>query len=210
MQTFRDPEIEPFQKSKFAKYSLAGLINGPIFKIPIPTRLKCLIRIPIMTPNRTQCVLEIACDKSATEPQFSPDWKKLQLAVVYDCNYRGVTEQIGSRRVHIFGLTWTRQTFIWLSPKSFWINPIAKPDKNQIQGFTLNRCGKGEGILRFCTGSRFGPFWHRNFELHSKKDFNPYELSDFERFYHEYNRILQNIPSKLRRKLPDQHILFDR
>jgi hypothetical protein len=208
MKTFRDPEIEPFTKSKFLKYSLVGLINAPVLKIPIPNRSICLIRIPIITPNRTQCILEIACPSFENEPKFSRDWKELQLFVAYDCNYRGVTEQIGERRVHIFGLTWTRQTFIWLSPKKFWVDPIAKSDKNQIIGFSLKRCGKGEGILRYSNGSRFGQFWHRNFDLHSG-DFNPYVLTDLERFYNVYNQILRNIPSgKFRKLFPEQQILF--
>jgi hypothetical protein len=209
MKTFRDPEIETFQKSKFVKYSIIGLINGPIFKIPIPTRLLCLIRIPIITPNRTQCILEIASRNNENEPQFSPDWKDLQMTVIYDCSYRGMTELIGSRRVHIFGLTWSRQTFIYLSPRDFWICPIEKSDENQILGFVRKRCGRGEGILRFSNGSRFGPVWHNNFELHSQKNFHPYNLSDLERFYSQYRRVLLNLSyGKLRKRHPEQHILF--
>jgi hypothetical protein len=187
-KTFRDPEIEPFTRSKFDKYSLAGIINGPILKIPIPQKLLCLIRVPIITPNYTQLILEISCKNFENEPKFAPSWEELQMIIVFDCNYRGVTEQIASRRAHIFSLNWSRQTFIWLSPRGFWINPIAKPDPNQPLSLSFTRCGKGEGFLRYSIGSRFGPFWHDNFDIHSTKDLNPYQLSDFEEFHVQYHR----------------------
>jgi hypothetical protein len=211
MTTLRDPEIEHFAKG--TNYSVVGIINGPPLKIPIPKFSKCIQRIPVITPNFTQCIIEIESKKVATELRFYPDWRDLQLVVLHGIKYRGVTEQVfPNKRVHIFRLNQEIDhfTYVWLSAKNFWINPIKKPDQDIFPEFTLARCGKGEGILNVSSGSQFGSYWEKSLfkDIHSATDLYPYDLTYLKNFRDHFNRSLKNISSgKLRKRLPDQHFL---
>ena len=211
MTTFRDPEIENF--SKGTNYSVIGIINGQPMKIPIPRFFKCIQRIPFITPESTQCIIEIESKKIETELQFYPNWRDLQLIIFQRIKYWGVTEHVfPNKKVHIFRLNQdnNRFTFVWLSAIKFWINPIKKPDQGTTPEFTLARYGKGEGILNVSSGSQFGAYWEKSpfRDIHSATDLHPYNLSIIESFRDHFNRRLKNIPSgKLRNKRPDQYFL---
>ena len=212
MSTFRDPETENFTRGTMQ--SVIGIINAPPIKIPYPRFFKCIQRIPIITPNFTQCIIEVESETLGTELVFYKNWRDLQFVAFQGIIYRGVTKQIiANKNVHIFRLIQNKNPFsyVWLSAENIWINPIKIPDPDQLPEFTLARCGKGEGILNMSPGSKFGLYWINSpfKNLHSVVDLHPYNFSDMEKFYDCYNRCLKNIPSgKLRNFLPDQHLLF--
>jgi hypothetical protein len=212
MYTFRDPETENFTKG--TNYSVIGIINGPPMKIPYPKFSKCIQRIPMITPDSTQCIVEVESKTIETELKFYENWRDLQLVVFQRISYRGVTRQITlNKRVHIFRLNQEKNpyNYVWLSAKNFWINPIKTSDADQLPQFTLTRFGKGEGILNESSGSQFGSYWLKSplRNIHSATDLHPYNLTYLEKFRDNFNRSLKNIRSgKLRNRLPDRHFLF--
>jgi len=116
-----------------ARYSIIGLINGQVLKIPYATG-KVLQRVPVITPKLSQMVLEIWNSDLEFEPVFSENWKNLQMIFCKGTAYHGIASMgTADRVVHIFRLNQRdakATRFVWLSADrpNFWDDPISMKD----------------------------------------------------------------------------------
>ena len=126
-----DPAVHPIENNKY--YTVAGIINAQI-----STRVyqsgKVRQRVVFLTPKRTQCCLEIWSDNIENlKPNFSENWKDLQLIMVVGARYHGISHINDQKPMFVFRLSAFKASynrFIWLSKPAtdesadFWAEPI--------------------------------------------------------------------------------------
>jgi len=116
-----------------ARYTITGLVNAEVLKIPYATG-KVLQRVPVITPKLSQFVLEIWNSQPEFEPIFSSNWKTLQLIFCKGAVYHGISDMgTKNRKIHVFRLSQRDANitrFIWLSSDrpNFWDDPLSIKD----------------------------------------------------------------------------------
>ena len=130
-------------------------------------------RIGLICPSLSQCIIEMWHASEEFEPRYPENWKELNMVYVREVTYHGQAV-CGDRDVHVFrqGVSTTETRMVWISGPAFWVDPIETPDDEALFVPDLNRCGKGEGILKMSPGSFIGKYWDKIYKIHSTDEFS--------------------------------------
>ena len=129
-----DPAVSPLENSRY--YTIAGLVNAKVNGSSFKTG-SYRQRISIITPKRTQFILEIWSTDENTIPIFSPDFEDMQLILVQGARFHGISNMNPERPTFVFRLSQfhaTKNRFVWLSQaKDFWSEPVSVKDDDPFQ-----------------------------------------------------------------------------
>jgi len=114
------------------KYNVIGLINSDPLKIPYQTK-RMMQRISLITPKRSQYIVEIWNSGTMMEPKFPENYKNLNLAFIKGVTYHGVASVTAGKLAHVFRLGQRdskESRFVWISSDraTFWDNPVIIED----------------------------------------------------------------------------------
>ena len=145
------------------KYCVAGVVNAD-WKMYLRTKFNCTVfRIPVITWDGMQCVVDIWCDNRSQEPRYEHNWQKfLQWTVIQGANFKQKITAYGIDLYHFKVNTSNRQNrYIWMSApdRNFWLSPVDDPENSlEIRRYNFIRkdCASVRGVLNRSKGSCFG------------------------------------------------------
>ena len=201
---------------------ISGLVNGE-WKMYLRSAIQCVVyRVPIITPDDVQLVIDIWCNAREQEPRYWPDWRLLQWTVIRGAVFKKKSTAYG---VEIYQFKYTTGNpgfrFIWISHpcRYFWQSPVNEPEDvtERREFLLLNRDhGNVRGILRRSEGSCFGKFVaEREKTLHTHQLIGGLFFAEVKEFMIQYRRRVVRrfyefmmIDGKLAFDDPDRYPLF--
>ena len=204
------------------KFDISGFVNGE-WKMYLRSQYNCVVyRVPIVTTDNQQLIIDIWCDSREQEPRYWPDWRILQWTVIRGAVFKKKSTAYGMEIYQFKYNTGDRHfRFIWISDpcRYFWSSPVEEPeDPAELRRFRiLNRDSANvRGIIRRSSGSCFGKFVaEREKTLHTHQLIGGYFFADIKEFMIQYRRKvvhhfyeLMMVDGKLTFDDPDRYPLF--
>ena len=207
------------------KYDISGLVNAE-WKMYLRSQFNCVVyRVPIITPDDCQIVIDIWCDGREQEPRYWPDWRMLQWTVIRGAVFKKKSTAYGSViyqfKYHTGGRGDRGFRYIWISYpcRFFWQQPVEEPeDATERREFLLlNQDGANvRGIIRRSEGSCFGKYVpEKDRSLHTHQMIGGLFFADIKEFMIRYRRKvvrrfyeMMMVDGKLIFDDPDRYPLF--
>ena len=145
------------------KYGVSGYVNAEVQMVLRSMCNAIIYRVPVISYDNAQCLVEIWCNKKGQEPRYHGDWRRLQFTVIKDAIFQEQVESHGIV-VHVFKVTTFDKDFrfVWISDpdRNFWQSPVRYPEdpvEARRYGVLRGDCANVRGILNRSDGSVFGP-----------------------------------------------------
>lgn len=202
-------------KEKQISIDLLGLVNGPL-KIKKCKSGSTNQRVPVILPDRTQCLLEIWTPKNCRTPEFETKWEALQMIIVTDLSYAGnimINNKIVKvLRLPLYGAKTKR--FIWLSGSRFWEFPLeVEKDKGYLKDLLSSAWPEMpvfDGFLKASEGSVITKSWAKIYPKVHTNTIEPFDFQSVVKFQVKVRQSLRSYVNLYTQKSATHSLVFER
>ena len=115
------------------QYDLSGFVNSEV-KMHLRNygnSNAVFFRVPVITYDQMQFVVDIWSTSRDQEPRFHPNWQVLQFTIIRGAEFKEVVTNYGLK-IYVFKINaWNQDyRFIWMSHpcRNFWQDPVENPE----------------------------------------------------------------------------------